>query len=280
MEQSSTRYQHHIKIERATESAISPLATATGLSRQRIKRVMQQGALWLERNGETRRLRRAKAPLKAGDQLHLYYDEQVLATTVDDARLVADEDAFSIWYKPVGMLSQGSRWGDHCTINRWAEQHLQPQRPAFIVHRLDRYASGLIMIAHRRRTAAALAALFAARKVDKRYRAWVVGKLAESQPTRLDSPLDDRPAVSQIKLLRYDAAADRSLLEVTIETGRKHQIRRHLAGIDLPIVGDRRYGDSNQQQGLQLVSCYLAFPSLEPDGPGHCYQLPEELMPV
>ncbi len=53
---------------------------------------------------------------------------------------------------PYGMLSQGSKWSDHCTIARFAQQHLTPERPVFIVHRLDRAATGLILIAHSKKT--------------------------------------------------------------------------------------------------------------------------------
>ena len=65
----------------------------------------------------------------------------------------------SIWYKPYGIYCQGSKWGDHHTIHRMAEQQLQ--RPCFIVHRLDRATTGLVIVAHKKKIAAALAALFA-----------------------------------------------------------------------------------------------------------------------
>ena len=237
------------------------LAEASGLSRQRIKQLMQKGAVWVTHGRTTRRLRRADKALQAGDELHLYYDEAVLSSEVPSARIIADEEGYSVWYKPHGMLCQGSKWGDHCTINRWAEQHLTPQRPAFIVHRLDRAASGLILLAHRKKVAAALAELFQRRMIEKRYQVLVEGRFAERErPLYIDARLDGRKAASHVRLIHYDPIQNRSLLDVKIDSGRKHQIRRHLAGIGLPVVGDRLYGRAERRdEELQLTACYLAF---------------------
>ena len=118
-------------------SAVDLLAGATGFSRQRIKQIMQKGAVWvtLASGGENnaQRLRRAKKVLHPGDTLHLYYDEKILSEEPPTPELIADEGTYSVWYKPYGLRSQGSKWSDHCTIARWAETHLEPQRPAFVV---------------------------------------------------------------------------------------------------------------------------------------------------
>ena len=67
--------------------------------------------------------------------------------------------------------------GDHCTIYRWAEQQLKPERPAFIVHRLDRAASGLIILAHSKKMAQTFSQLFKNHDIQKQYRATVEGEL-------------------------------------------------------------------------------------------------------
>jgi len=92
----------------------------------------EQEAVADPRYSKPRRLRRIKSKLKSGDQLTLNYDQSVLAGGCADAILVADEGSYSVWYKPAGMLCQGSRWGDHTTLYRWAEKHLEPERTAFI----------------------------------------------------------------------------------------------------------------------------------------------------
>jgi len=78
-------------------------------------------------------------------------------------------------------------------------------------------------------------------------------------------------------MVAYDGQSDLSLLEVSIATGRKHQIRRHLAGAGFPIVGDRFHGRaSDKDENLKLVSYYLAFVS-PVDQQLKQYTLPEAL---
>lgn len=256
-----TRFEKHLTIEKNEGSAVEPLAIATGLSRQRIKQAMQKGAVWITRGNNTRHLRRATKTLQADEILHIYYDEQVLAQIPPQPELIADEDAYSVWFKPYGMLSQGSKWGDHCTISRWAEQHLLPQRPSFVVHRLDRAATGLILVAHEKKIATALSALFQSRDIEKSYRAVVHGKFPDDMQT-FNADIDEKTAISHVRIFEYDVALNRSLVEVKIETGRKHQIRRHLSESGFPIVGDRLYGDvekNNEHEDLQLTAFTLAF---------------------
>jgi tRNA pseudouridine32 synthase/23S rRNA pseudouridine746 synthase len=251
--------EHHITIKSDKDTAVDLLAMESGLSKQKIKQAMLKGSVWLTRGNRTNRLRRARKQLKAGETLHLYYDTHVLDSKPEDAKLMSDEGAYSVWYKPYGMLSQGSKWGDHCAINRWVEKNLAPQRPCFIVHRLDRAATGLILIAHKKQTAANLSRLFQKRQVRKQYRVIVHGHFPDNKKT-LTQTLDGRSAISHVRLLEYDIEQQQSLLEVEIETGRKHQIRRHLAELGLPVVGDRLYGDTSaSDKNLQLTACYLAF---------------------
>lgn len=249
--------EYHLQVETET-LAIDLLADASGMSKAQLKQAMQKGAAWYTRGKHTQHLRRAKKTVQPGDELHLYYDEKVLNETAVGAELIADEGDYSVWYKPYGMRSQGSKWGDHTTVHRWAESHLLPQRNAFLVHRLDRAASGLILIAHSKTMAATLSEMFKQRKIDKRYKVIVHG-----QPTRavmrIESELDDKSAISKFTLIDYDQKSDCSLLEVKIETGRKHQIRRHLSAAGLPVVGDRLYGTAEDERDLQLVAVRLAF---------------------
>ena len=142
--------EEHVKVETPEESPVDLLQRATGLSRQRIKVAMTQGAVWLTRGRNTQRLRRAKRALRAGDEIHLYYDAKILTEVPVEPTLIADVGGYSIWRKPYGLRSQGSKWGDHCTVIRWSERHLQPERSAYVVHRLDRAANGLILVAHSR----------------------------------------------------------------------------------------------------------------------------------
>ena len=255
------RIECHLAIETPDTRAVDALHEATGLARQRVKLAMTNGAVWLTRGSKTQRLRRAKRRLRPRDELHLYYDEDILAEVPVEPELIADVGGYSVWTKPYGLRSQGSKWGDHCTVVRWAERHLQPERPAFTVHRLDRAANGLILVAHTKTIAAALARLFRDRAVEKRYRALVAGDFStQASPLRVDELIDGKPAVSEFLLREVQDAGTRTSLDVRIETGRKHQIRKHLSGLGFPIVGDRLYGDGAADGlDLQLTASALAF---------------------
>ncbi len=274
-------FELHLNAKNSQQTAIELLQEHTSLSKQKLKSVMTNGAVWLESSIGIHRLRRAKKILNETDTLHLYYDENIQQSTPLPAELIADEGEYSIWNKPYGMYSQGSKWGDHCTINRWAEAQLKPQRPAFIVHRLDRAASGLILLAHSKKMAATFAELFKNREIEKIYSAVVEGSLNElSLPYTITSTIDNKPAVSTIisveDNLNHTDNSDinTSKIMIGIETGRKHQIRKHLSELGHPIIGDRLYGskqydlgqhdseqhDSEQEiENLQLQAKVLKF---------------------
>jgi tRNA pseudouridine32 synthase/23S rRNA pseudouridine746 synthase len=251
----------HLIVESSDDNSVDLLQAASGLSKQRIKLAMTQGAVWITRGSNTQRLRRVKRVLQVGDEIHLYYDAKILAEIPPEPTLIADLGAYSVWDKPCGLRSQGSKWGDHCTLVRWAERHLQPERSAFTVHRLDRAANGLMLVAHTKSMTAALSALFKKREVGKCYRALVSGDMSDrSYPLRVELLIDEKEAISHISLLHVNNDGSRSLVDVRIETGRKHQIRRHLAELGHPIVGDRLYGTGKEDGvDLQLRAYLLAF---------------------
>ena len=263
----TNKQEFHIKISISGKTTLDWLSETSGFSRQKIKAAMQKGCVWLERDQKQtfiQRLRRAKKTLNQGDTLHVYYDESVLSAKPKPAALVADMGAYSIWNKPSGMLSQGSKWGDHCTVYRWAEMHLQPERASFVVHRLDRAASGLIILAHNKSVATQFSRMFEQRELEKRYRVVIEGDFTCALPTvgkrlTITAKIDDKHAVSHVDLIAYNADENISTLEVQIETGRKHQIRKHLSDIGFPVVGDRLYGSGNSLEDLKLTAVSLKF---------------------
>ena len=286
-DESSSRQQFHVAVTAPDSSAVELLAAASGFSKQQLKKLMQSGAVWLTQGKQTKRLRRAKKALPAGTELHLYYDQKVQQAEIVEPQLLADEGDYSVWVKACGMMSQGSKWGDQGTIARWAEQHLQPQRPAFIVHRLDRATRGLILVAHSKSAARALSQLFEQHQLEKTYQIIVHGEhQTRAQPETVELAIDGKPARSHFSHLEYDKEHKLSLLEVKIESGRKHQIRIHAASIGLPVVGDRLHGNheydnqmiAEQQIDLQLCAVQLEFicPLTQVK---QNFTLPEELRP-
>jgi tRNA pseudouridine32 synthase/23S rRNA pseudouridine746 synthase len=254
----SIRFDKHIPVEVDGLSALAHLSSHTPLSKQQIKQAMTNGCVWLESPLGTNRLRRIKKMLNIGDVVHIYYDEDIQNNRPEAAVLIADEKQYSIWNKPCGLYSQGTKWGDHHTVYRYAETHLKPQRPAFPVHRLDRAANGLIIIAHSKKTATAFLSLFKSRNIQKQYRATVENQLNDIElPLVLANDIDNKPARS--KIIAFENSGNHSVVTIEIETGRKHQIRKHLAELGYPIVGDRLYGSGRSAENLMLQACYLKF---------------------
>jgi len=237
------------------------LAETAGLSRLRIKDAMQKGAVWLLRRGSAKRLRRAKAALRPGEELALYYDDELLGRDPPAAECRHDLSRYSVWFKPAGLMTQGTRYGDHCSLLRQAEVFLRPQRQAFLVHRLDREACGLVIIAHDQAAAGALSRLFAERRIIKRYRAELRGRVgAQGSSGRIGLPLDGRSAATDYRVMSYDATSDTSLVDIEMSTGRRHQIRRHFATAGFPVMGDPSYGKNNRNtEGLKLTAWGLEF---------------------
>jgi len=270
MNEPSTPFEKHLLVKSSDQIAIAFLSqNIPDISKQTLKQAMQYGAVWLTKNGKTNRVRRAKKILDIGDELHLYYNEQTLFGEIPPARLIADEVEYSVWDKPCGMFSQGTKWGDHTSISRWVElfgleQNNIPQRPCFLVHRLDRATSGLIIVAHSKKMASQLVNLFETRQIEKRYTAVVSGHyVAEPERQDLEADIDGKSAKSIILSAEYDEDKDQTSLLVKIESGRKHQIRKHLSGVGYPIIGDRLYGekdiDDKPLSDLMLRSCFLEF---------------------
>lgn len=272
-------FEHHIKLDSIANNVDDKTVTALTalfdslvntdnvLSKAQLKQAISKGALWLTRGKHTQRLRRVKRVLQQGDELHFYYNGEVLSSEVPDAVLISDQIDYSVWYKPFGMLSQGSKWSDHCTISRFAQQYFPAERAVFTVHRLDKAATGLILIAHSKKAAKALSSMFENRttnsnSLEKYYQIIVHGNHSKNlQPQVLTTDVDGKAASSTFRCLTYDKTKDQSLIEVRIDSGRKHQIRVHAASINLPVVGDRLHGiaDENEPLNLQLCAVSLSF---------------------
>lgn len=245
------------------ELAIDLLARhAPDISKSKLKDAMAKGAVLFRRGKQVKRLRRAQSALLVGDKLELHYDDDILSRPALSAILVHDAGSYSVWFKPAGMLSQGNEWGDHVALLRVVEVHFEQKRPVFLVHRLDREASGLVVIAHKQAIAAEFSQLIQQRKIHKRYHVQIKGQLASPWPEQgvINEPLDGKPCETRFRVLQRQAQPARTWLEIDLITGRKHQIRRHFAAIGYPVMGDPSYGKQNQDDaGLALQAVQLRF---------------------
>ena len=248
------------------------------LSKGRLKDAMSKGAVVLAGKGQ-KRLRRAQTQLQSGQQLQLHYDDDLLQRQCESAQLISDQQQYSVWFKPAGMLSQGNEWGDHLSLLRAAEQYFAAKRPVFLLHRLDREASGIMILAHTKQMAAAFSKLIAERKISKRYLIRVKGLLADSllRQAEIALPLDNKACLTRFSLLAADVERQQSWLAVDLISGRKHQIRRHFAAIGHPVMGDPQYGKDNKDvSGLALQAVHVSF-TCPKTKQAVSYNLPESL---
>ncbi len=127
-------------------------------------------------------------------------------------------------------------------------------RWVYPVHRLDRGTSGALLFAFDAPTAALLQEAFSARTITKTYLALVRGVTPEEG--RIDHPVPRSPKGPRVDAVtsyrRLAVALDRySFIEVVPETGRLHQIRRHLKHVNHPLIGDTKYGDGRETRKLR-----------------------------
>ena len=243
-------------------SACQFLAEFTALSKSRVKDAMAKGAVWLKnQKGKPHRIRRATTGLRPGDSLSIYYDKALLSKSPPLPELISDRRRYSVWFKPAGLMSQGTKYGDHCSLLRQAALHFKSKRKVYLIHRLDREAAGLVLLAHDKTAAGRLSRLFQKQQIIKRYTARVLGNLTAPLPgDKIDLKLDGKSALTEVSVDHYDQETHTSKVYIVIRTGRKHQIRRHFEMIGHPVMGDPRYGKGNKnKEGMQLAATALEF---------------------
>ncbi len=182
--------------------------------------------------------------------------------------LVHCDPSLAVVLKPPGMEVFGHGRSVHSalqgTLGLSGRADAIPPCP---VHRLDHPTGGLLLVARTASARVQLGRCFEARKVFKRYRAVVRGRLEGEG--EISSPLDGREALTSWRA----AACHRSLavdwhstLDLFPHTGRTHQLRRHLAELGHPILGDAQHGDGGRLRGrgLFLWAAELRLP--HPDG--------------
>lgn len=252
--------QTHLTVPESLDGARFDLILArlAGVSRARARRMIESGRAGLTTTGPDSGSR-PPARLKAGDGLWFLPPEAAALQPYPVELDVRYEDRYlAVISKPSGMVTHPGPGHTDATLvsallHRWPEVEGVGEYPRWgIVHRLDMDTSGAILIArhplaHRRLTEAIVA-----REVRRRYLTLTHGGFAVASGT-VDAPIDRRRArrfvgpggKPSVTHYRWLATWDRpvlSLLEVTLETGRTHQIRVHLGSIDRPVVGDRVYG--------------------------------------
>ena len=150
-------------------------------------------------------------------------------------RVLWQDDDYLVCDKPCGMLTCGAAGATVENILR--AQESMPSLAA--VHRLDRDPTGCLLFAKNRHALEAAIEVFKTRSVSKTYHAIAAGRIEYAHQT-IDAPVDGKRALT--KLVREESGRDATFVKARIETGRTNQIRRHLASIRHPVLGDRVFG--------------------------------------
>jgi 23S rRNA pseudouridine1911/1915/1917 synthase len=173
-------------------------------------------------------------------------------------------------YKPAGLLVQGDRSGDVSLLELgklWLGRRYGKPGRVFLgmVQRLDRPVAGVVLFGRTSKAAGRLSEQFRRGTVHKKYVAVVEGRVREEKAHLVNyvqrEDMDSKivPYVSahtQLAKLSYqvlDSTRSRSLLQVHLETGRRHQIRAQLAHIGHPVLGDKRYGSRTALPQKQIA---------------------------
>ena len=244
------------------------------ISRSSVQKLSVEGKILVNNKAS-----RSSYKLSESETVTINYDvsEQNNIPTIDLPIIYEDDDCVVI-NKPVGLLTHSKgAFNPEATVASWLGPRtadLSGER-AGIVHRLDRATSGILIGA---KTTAALAWLqkqFSQRKVKKTYIAIVEGTLDPKEaiidmpiernpksPARFRTGSKGKPAITRYKVLQTNN--NYSLLELTPQTGRTHQLRVHLKHIGHPIVGDSFYdGQPAERLFLHAKSLEITLPNKE-----------------
>ena len=170
-----------------------------------------------------------------------------------DEYIIENNDDFIVINKPSGIAVQAGTKSFKNIIDILKDtKHFENAKP-YIVHRIDKQTSGILIVAKNRKYAQLFTSLFRIRKIHKTYIALTYGKVSKLIKIMKDNLVyyennkkTVQTAISYLKILKSNDSF--SYLELNPITGRKHQLRKQLLNIGNPIIGDDKYFDINKKR--------------------------------
>jgi len=263
----------------APATVLKWLLTVEGMTNSKAKNLLRFGSVTVNGVPATRH----DVPLKPGDEVFIVAAREARgagrAAAVEAKLEILFEDEHLVAIdKPEGLLTIATGDERERTAHRLLSERARARRDdagrVFVVHRLDRDTSGVVVFAKSEAAKNALQEAWGG--VTKTYLAVVEGTPAPAEATLIHWLREDAKTLrvtiagegpgAQRAVTRYrvkESRGGRALLEVRIDTGRKHQIRVQLAAIGHPVVGDPRYGRNEQKAprlGLHAARLEFAHP--------------------
>ena len=239
-------------------------------SNNSIKKLLEHDRVRL--NGVIVRI--GKTQLQPGDRVAI--GEKVFVKRLPaELDILHEDDHVLVINKTANLLTIATEKEKEETVYAYLSAYVKAQKPEnkiFVVHRLDKKASGILVFARSEEVKQKLQAQFERHDIDRVYIAIVEGRvkdesgtvqnyLAENRAYKVYVTDDEQAGKLAITNYRIEKrTAGYTWLEITTQTGRKHQIRVHLAGLGHPIIGDKEYGSKkNPLQRLGLHASRLCF---------------------
>ncbi len=253
-------------------------------SRSKLRKMLTEGRIHVDGAPE----HKAKKELVIGSQIEVLSRVKALETTPapvskqkkSNLSILWEDDAILVVEKPAGLLSIATDKLERDTLHARCVDHIRQEDEknwCFIVHRLDRDTSGVMVFARHQRHKEYLQNQFAEREVHRTYHALVEGRPKQMQGTAREWLVEDKNLfVKRVKSTFHgskeaithwqviDTDNHTSLIQISIETGRRHQIRMAMRSLGCPVVGDELHGaESNAFSRVCLHASSLEF--LHPD---------------
>jgi 23S rRNA pseudouridine1911/1915/1917 synthase len=237
--------------------------------RTRIKKLMQNGSVLVNNKVVTLHSHQ----LKEGVIVEIKAEGNPVKNEETPFPVLFEDKELVIIEKPAGIVtsstdgSLSAQW----VLSQFYKEQEKAKTRIFIVHRLDKEVSGILLLAKNQEAMNFLKDHW--KETEKHYIALVEGRPKEPEGTVRSLLYEDKtqkvhsttnPFNAKLAITHYRTLQEvnkNTLLEIRLETGRKNQIRVHMSDLGCPIIGDRKYGASKEFiRRIRLHACYFSFP--------------------
>jgi len=258
-------------VEKPDTLLASLLAVLPHKSRNVLKAVLRDGQVVV--NG--RPVTQFDHPLRPGQQVEIRWEKKTPQQQPHSLNIVYEDQELIVVNKPSGLLTiatdKEKRKTAYAILSHYVKQE-NPENKIFIIHRLDRETSGLLMFAKNEKIKQQIQENWTQTIDQRTYVGVVEGEVQQQEGTIVSwlneskafivyssqNPQHGRKAITHYKKIKSNSTF--SLLQINLETGRKHQIRVHMQDIGHPIIGDSKYGSTQSPiRRMGLHAQVIAF---------------------